>query len=67
VAKEMQRQGFSIPLMIGGATTSKLHTAVKIEPQYRLDLLLPRLGAARALPADPRRPRQGRGGAQAVQ
>ena len=34
VAKEMQRQGFSIPLMIGGATTSKLHTAVKIEPQY---------------------------------
>jgi 5-methyltetrahydrofolate--homocysteine methyltransferase len=34
VAKEMQRQGFTIPLMIGGATTSKLHTAVKIEPQY---------------------------------
>jgi len=34
VAKEMQRQGFSIPLLIGGATTSKLHTAVKIEPQY---------------------------------
>ena len=34
VAKEMTRQGFSIPLMIGGATTSKAHTAVKIEPQY---------------------------------
>ena len=34
VAKEMQRQGFTIPLMIGGATTSKAHTAVKIEPQY---------------------------------
>ncbi|RTZ62122.1 MAG: methionine synthase, partial [Gammaproteobacteria bacterium] len=34
VAKEMKRQGFSIPLMIGGATTSKAHTAVKIEPQY---------------------------------
>jgi 5-methyltetrahydrofolate--homocysteine methyltransferase len=34
VAKEMQRQGFTIPLLIGGATTSKLHTAVKIEPQY---------------------------------
>jgi 5-methyltetrahydrofolate--homocysteine methyltransferase len=34
MAKEMQRQGFSIPLMIGGATTSKAHTAVKIEPQY---------------------------------
>ena len=34
LAKEMTRQGFSIPLMIGGATTSKAHTAVKIEPQY---------------------------------
>ncbi|BAO45649.1 5-methyltetrahydrofolate--homocysteine methyltransferase [Thiolapillus brandeum] len=34
VAKEMKRQGFEIPLMIGGATTSKAHTAVKIEPQY---------------------------------
>ena len=34
VAKELQREGFSIPLMIGGATTSKAHTAVKIEPQY---------------------------------
>jgi 5-methyltetrahydrofolate--homocysteine methyltransferase len=34
VAKEMQRQGFTIPLLIGGATTSKLHTAVKIEPMY---------------------------------
>lgn len=34
VAKEMERQGFTIPLMIGGATTSKAHTAVKIEPNY---------------------------------
>jgi 5-methyltetrahydrofolate--homocysteine methyltransferase len=34
VAKEMQREGFNVPLMIGGATTSKTHTAVKIEPQY---------------------------------
>lgn len=34
VAKEMQRQNFKIPLLIGGATTSKTHTAVKIEPQY---------------------------------
>ncbi len=34
VAKEMERQGFKIPLLIGGATTSKTHTAVKIEPQY---------------------------------
>ncbi|MFC3285289.1 methionine synthase [Litchfieldella rifensis] len=35
VAKEMQRQGFVLPLLIGGATTSKAHTAVKIEPQYQ--------------------------------
>lgn len=34
VAKEMTRQGFKLPLMIGGATTSKAHTAVKIEPEY---------------------------------
>jgi 5-methyltetrahydrofolate--homocysteine methyltransferase len=34
VAREMQRQGFSVPLLIGGATTSKVHTAVKIEPHY---------------------------------
>ena len=35
VASEMERQGFDIPLMIGGATTSKVHTAVKIDPTYR--------------------------------
>ncbi len=35
VAKEMQRQGFDIPLLIGGATTSKMHTAVKIDPHYQ--------------------------------
>ena len=34
VAKEMERQGFTVPLLIGGATTSKTHTAVKVEPQY---------------------------------
>jgi 5-methyltetrahydrofolate--homocysteine methyltransferase len=34
VAKEMERQGFSLPLLIGGATTSKAHTAVKIAPSY---------------------------------
>ncbi len=33
-AKEMQRRGFKVPLLIGGATTSKMHTAVKIAPQY---------------------------------
>ncbi|BCW88723.1 Methionine synthase [Alphaproteobacteria bacterium SO-S41] len=34
VASEMQRQGFDMPLLIGGATTSKVHTAVKINPNY---------------------------------
>jgi 5-methyltetrahydrofolate--homocysteine methyltransferase len=34
VAHEMQRQGFTIPLLIGGATTSRMHTAVKIAPNY---------------------------------
>ena len=34
VAKEMTRQGFTVPLLIGGATTSKVHTAVKIDPHY---------------------------------
>src|SRR5262249_52074252 len=35
VAREMDRQGFDIPLLIGGATTSAKHTAVKIAPAYR--------------------------------
>ena len=34
VAKEMEREGFTVPLLIGGATTSKVHTAVKIAPGY---------------------------------
>jgi len=34
VAKEMERQGFKVPLLIGGATTSRIHTAVKIDPHY---------------------------------
>ena len=34
VAREMERQGFTIPLLIGGATTSRIHTAVKIAPEY---------------------------------
>lgn len=34
LAKEMQRQDFKVPLLIGGATTSRAHTAVKIDPQY---------------------------------
>ncbi|MEQ8263280.1 methionine synthase [Pseudohaliea sp.] len=40
VASEMQRQGFDVPLMIGGATTSKAHTAVKIEPAYENDAVI---------------------------
>ncbi|NKI25658.1 methionine synthase [Arenibacter sp. 6A1] len=35
LAKEMERQNFKVPLLIGGATTSKAHTAVKIDPQYQ--------------------------------
>jgi 5-methyltetrahydrofolate--homocysteine methyltransferase len=35
VASEMEREGFAIPLLIGGATTSRVHTAVKIHPNYR--------------------------------
>ena len=35
MGKEMQRQGFELPLLIGGATTSQIHTSVKIDPQYQ--------------------------------
>lgn len=35
LAKEMERQNFYVPLLIGGATTSKAHTAIKIDPQYK--------------------------------
>src|SRR5476649_1422821 len=35
VAAEMEQQGFDVPLLIGGATTSRVHTAVKIHPNYR--------------------------------
>src|SRR5262249_22615655 len=34
VAREMQREGFTVPLLIGGATTSRVHTSVKIAPAY---------------------------------
>ncbi|MCB1620574.1 MAG: methionine synthase [Thiothrix sp.] len=49
VAKEMQRQDFHVPLLIGGATTSKIHTAVKIEPQYRNDSVVYVQDASRAV------------------
>ncbi|MCW7552429.1 methionine synthase [Endozoicomonas gorgoniicola] len=49
VASEMQRQGINLPLMIGGATTSKAHTAVKIEPEYHDDLAVYVTDASRSV------------------
>jgi 5-methyltetrahydrofolate--homocysteine methyltransferase len=49
VAKEMERQGFTIPLMIGGATTSRVHTAVKIEPNYPAGVTIYVTDASRAV------------------
>ena len=49
VAREMQRQGFNLPLMIGGATTSKAHTAVKIDPHYKNDAVVYVTDASRAV------------------
>src|SRR5262245_19530336 len=49
VAREMERQGFKVPLLIGGATTSKPHTAVKIAPQYN-EPVVHVLDASRAVP-----------------
>jgi 5-methyltetrahydrofolate--homocysteine methyltransferase len=49
VAGEMERRGFNIPLLIGGATTSRTHTAVKIEPAYRRGSTTYVLDASRAV------------------
>jgi 5-methyltetrahydrofolate--homocysteine methyltransferase len=49
VAREMERQGFTVPLLIGGATTSRAHTAVKIAPQYH-EPVVHVLDASRAVP-----------------
>jgi 5-methyltetrahydrofolate--homocysteine methyltransferase len=49
VAKEMERQGFKLPLLIGGATTSRRHTAVKIAPHYS-EPVVHILDASRAVP-----------------
>ncbi len=49
VAGEMQRRGFSMPLLIGGATTSRTHTAVKIEPAYSAGSTTYVLDASRAV------------------
>jgi 5-methyltetrahydrofolate--homocysteine methyltransferase len=49
VAKEMERQGFKLPLLIGGATTSRRHTAIKIAPHYS-EPVVHVLDASRAVP-----------------
>ncbi len=49
VAKEMERQGFKLPLLIGGATTTRTHTAVKIAPHYS-EPVVHVLDASRAVP-----------------
>ena len=49
VAKEMERQGFKLPLLVGGATTSRAHTAVKIAPHYSQPVVHV-LDASRAVP-----------------
>jgi 5-methyltetrahydrofolate--homocysteine methyltransferase len=62
VAAEMERRGMSLPLLIGGATTSKVHTAVKIDPAYRggQTVYVPdasrAVGVASALLSDEQRP-----------
>ena len=67
VADEMQKAGLTIPMMVGGATTSKLHTAVKIAPHYDypvihvLDASQNPLIAAKLLNPDTRRLYQGVG------
>ena len=49
VASEMEREGFSCPLLIGGATTSRVHTAVKISPNYNRSQAIYVLDASRAV------------------
>jgi len=49
VAAEMERQGFDVPLLIGGATTSRVHTAVKIHPNYRRGQVVYVTDASRAV------------------
>jgi len=48
-AKEFQKQGINVPLLIGGATTSKMHTAVKIEPCYKNNQSVYVLDASRSV------------------
>ena len=53
VAKEMERQGFTLPLLVGGATTSRAHTAIKIAPHYSHPVVHV-LDASRAVPVTTR-------------
>ncbi len=62
IAKEMQRLGMSIPVMVGGATTSKAHTAVKIDPHYDQPVVWVKdasraVGVAQSLISDELRPK----------
>lgn len=50
LAKEMERQNFHLPLLIGGATTSKIHTAVKIAPEYTKGPVIHVLDASKSVP-----------------
>jgi len=50
VGKEMEKAGLKIPMLIGGATTSKMHTAVKIDPHYKSGQAVYVLDASRAVP-----------------
>src|SRR5690348_13188936 len=54
VAREMERQGFKLPLLIGGATTSRAHTAIKIAPHYS-EPVVHVLDASRAVPVTDRK------------
>src|SRR5260370_9306112 len=59
VAREMERLGFNLPLLIGGAATSAKHTAVKIPPSYPNPVLHAKDASRRSAVADPLlRPRQ---------
>jgi len=49
VAAEMEREGFALPLMIGGATTSRLHTALKVDPKYTRGPVVHVLDASKAV------------------
>ena len=49
VAKELQRENFKVPLMIGGATTSKIHTAVKIKEHYSNNIVVHVLDASKSV------------------